>query len=316
MAWKWAAQVSKSVSGLLGASDDGASGTTLARVYLNTDREGHRVFWPALPPDRFEGQLSDSFQRRMADTRRTLTPSDCNFYHTFVLQNGDTIPGAWDLRGREEAYLGGVDLRGKRVLELGPSSGYLTFWMEKQGAEVVGLDAGFTTVIDLLPVDNWDMVRAKTTHMHSIGAYQNAWWYMHRELDSKAKIVYADIYRPPGDLGEFDVATFGNILLHLRDPFLALAEAATRTRSTIIVSQTLDEAARDENQSVMLFDPIGGEYPTNWWALSPGAVLRMVRRLGFTRTRLTHYSQKHHVGHDMSQPAAEVPMFTVVGERP
>jgi SAM-dependent methyltransferase len=273
------------------------------------------VFWPAFPPDQFLGQLDEAFQERMAESRHAITAEDCSFYHTFVLPDGSVIPGAWDLRGAEAAYLGDVALEGQRVLELGPSSGYLTFFMERQGAEVVGFDAGFTTIIDLLPVRDWDMYVSKTTHMHAIGRFQNAWWWMHRQLGSRAKMVYGDIYDLPGDLGMFDVATFGNILLHLRDPFGALSQAARRTRSTLIVSESITATAADPDLPIMLFDPVGGPNPTNWWALSPGAVRRMVERLGFPRTRLTYHSQKHHIGHDLSVPPVDLPMFTVVGER-
>ncbi len=281
-----------------------------------TDKDGRQVFWPAFPPDQFQGQLDDAFQRRLSDQRAALALDDCSFYHTFLHTNGQVLPGAWDLRGAEEEYLGRIDLAGKRVLELGPASGYLTFYMERQGAAVVGFDAGFTTVIDLLPVKEWDMYAAKTTHMHMISRYQNSWWYMHRALRSRAKMVYGDIYSLPCDLGEFDVATFGTILLHLRDPFTALAEASKRTRSTIVVTEILNDAATYEDRAVMVFDPVGGEHPTNWWALSPGAVEKMVKRLGFEVTRLIYHTQKHHFGHDMSRPPLDAAMFTVVGERP
>ena len=65
-------------------------------------------------------------------------------------------PGAWDLRGHEAAYLGGVDVAGKRVLELGPATGYLTFYMERMGAEVVSFEAGFDVPIDTMPVKGVD----------------------------------------------------------------------------------------------------------------------------------------------------------------
>lgn len=301
-----------------GSRDDGGvpASPTNEPVFVNTDKEGKRVSWPAFPPDDWLGQLEDSFQARMAAAREAITADDCRFYHTFGLPDGEVVPGAWDLRGGEDAYLGGVALADKRVIEFGPSSGYLTFYMEGRGAEVVGFDAGFTAVIDLLPIQGWDMYVSKTTHMHMISRFQNTWWLMHRKLASRAKMVYGNIYSLPGDIGTFDVATFGNILLHLRDPFGALVQAAARTRSTLIVSESLNSAASDSDRPVMLFDPVGGENPTNWWTLSPGAVMRMVERLGFTRTRLTYHSQKHHVGHDLSVSAADIAMFTVVGERP
>ncbi len=40
------------------------------------------------------------------------------------------------MQGTERAYLWGIDLRDKSVLEIGPASGHLTFWMERQGATV------------------------------------------------------------------------------------------------------------------------------------------------------------------------------------
>src|SRR6266540_3807951 len=104
------------------------------------DMDGRQVFWPAFPPNQFEGQLDDAFQQRMSDVREALSLEDCRFYHTFRSASGDIIPGAWDLRGGENAYLGGIALAGKRVFELGPASGYLTFHMESQGASVVGFD--------------------------------------------------------------------------------------------------------------------------------------------------------------------------------
>ena len=48
--------------------------------------------------------------------------SDCFFYHSIDLPEAGTVPGIWDLRPGVEAYLGGVDFKGKRVLE---KAGYI-----------------------------------------------------------------------------------------------------------------------------------------------------------------------------------------------
>ena len=45
------------------------------------------------------------------------------------------VTGQWDLRGGVDDYLGKVAFAGQRVLEIGPASGFLTFEMEKRGAE-------------------------------------------------------------------------------------------------------------------------------------------------------------------------------------
>src|SRR5262249_47083940 len=59
---------------------------------------------------------------------RTVTDlADCYFYHTLELPGYGLVEGEWDLRAGAEAYLGGVDFRGRRVLEVGPASGFLCF---------------------------------------------------------------------------------------------------------------------------------------------------------------------------------------------
>lgn len=55
-----------------------------------------------------------------------VTLNDCYVYHWFDMPNGETLVGAWDLRQNWRAYLDGVDLGGKRVLETGPACGFLS----------------------------------------------------------------------------------------------------------------------------------------------------------------------------------------------
>ena len=42
----------------------------------------------------------------------------------------------WDLRRTIDAYLGHFDFRGKRALDVGTASGFLTFEMERRGSGV------------------------------------------------------------------------------------------------------------------------------------------------------------------------------------
>src|SRR6478736_6007586 len=86
-----------------------------------------------------------------APSRRVTQLEDCFFYHTMDVPGYGTIPGPWDLRGHVDAYLGGVDLRGKRVLELGTASGFVCMEMEKRGAEVVAFDLSEDYDQDLVP---------------------------------------------------------------------------------------------------------------------------------------------------------------------
>jgi len=273
--------------------------------------------WPAIPPPGYLGQLDDAAQQRMADLHAGLTEADCFFYHSADLPDGE-IAGAWDLRGNEALYLGHVDPGGKRILELGPASGALTRWLERQGADVVCFDVGYDASVDLVPNPGCDLPRERTEAMRGEGivGVQNSWWFLRSQLGSQAKMVYGDIYALPGDLGRFDMAVFGAILLHLRDPFSALAEAARITDDTIVVVDLIQGGLDTETEALCRFDPlVAPEFRAIWWALSPGAVIAMLRRLGFGHSRVVHHKQAHHLGHRLDEPETMMEMYTVVARR-
>jgi O-methyltransferase len=276
--------------------------------------------WPAVPPDRYLGQLDAGHQARLADLHAGIGPEDCSFYHAADLPDGE-VPGAWDLRGREQTYLGDVEVGGRRILELGPASGAVTRWLEARGAEVVCFDVGYDAAVDLLPFPGATPAaeardRSEAMRGEGIVGVQNSWWYLRRRLNSQARMVYGDIYALPGDLGRFDLAVFGAILLHLRDPWTALAQAAAVTDDTIVVVDLVQGGLDTESEGAMRFDPlVAPEYRAIWWALSPGAVVAMLRRLGFTNSRVAFHKQPHHLGHRLDEPQTMMEMFTVVASR-
>jgi SAM-dependent methyltransferase len=285
-------------------------------IYVPDPGQGARFsWWPTYGPKNYLGQLADDFQADMAKARAFVQPEHCRFYHTIDLPDGRTIDGAWDLRGREREYLGGVDVRDKRVLELGPSSGYLTFWMERKGAEVVSFDAGWDASIDLLPAPGFETRKLRRDHAKMVSDFSNSWWYFHRMFESQAKVVYGDIYNLPGDIGDFDIATFGCICLHLRDPIRALQEAARRKPNTIIVTESwLDDET--------LMDNIMRPFPSGersrwvvWWLISAGAIVEVMKILGYGDCEVTRHTQLHQHAHDPANPMSPESMYTVVAQR-
>jgi len=271
--------------------------------------------WPTPPPDGYRGQLDSAFQARLATDASRLRREDCDWYHSTVLSDGTEVKGQWDLRGGERDYLGRHNLNGKRVLEFGPASGYLTYWMERQGGQVTSFEAGWEAAFDQLPaVDGSDIVEAQRSFMRHIARINNSWWFHHRDLGSDARIAYGDIYHVPDDLGRFDVSFFGCILLHLRDPFGALHQAAEHTDGAIIVTDNVYPGLEDADDPVLRFamDADNPGPSVRWWDLSPGAVTRMLWRLGFERTRLLHHTQRYTI----PDPPVDIQLFTVVAERP
>jgi SAM-dependent methyltransferase len=280
----------------------------------DTTRRGPLL--PAYPPRDYLGQLEPEFQAAQSKGREDADLRDLVWYHAVELPDGTVLPGAWDLRGHEPAYLGRVNVAGKRVLELGPATGYLTFYLERMGAEVVAFEAGFDVSIDLLPFrGREDPEERRRVMQDTIDRNHDAWWYLHRTLGSSARFVQGNIYDMPADLGTFDITFFGAILLHLREPWGALSQAARRTTETMIVTEPLQEEEYPPESNIMRFSPSAEHHVTNWWSIYPGAVVSMLSRLGFGQAETTLHTQHHHLAHDITSEPVDQRMYTVVGRR-
>lgn len=171
-----------------------------------------------------------------AHARSIKSLDECYFYHTMDVPGYGTINGEWDLRGSIDDYLGHFDFSGKRVLDVGAASGILSFHIEKQGAEVVSFDLSENYDWDIVPFAENDNDAARSERRNHLRKINNGYWLCHEAFESKARMVNGVVYDIPASIGSVDVSVFGSILLHLRDPFLALQNAASLTRETIIVA--------------------------------------------------------------------------------
>lgn len=220
---------------------------------------------------------------------------DCYFYHTVDLPGHETIYGEWDFRNNARRYLGKVHLKNKRVLELGTASGFFSFYMESKGAKVVSYDLSPKYSWDIVPYANRDNRKYIKVRKKHIGKLNNSYWYSHRLLNSKNKMVYGEVYNIPKGIGKFDITTFGCILLHLRDPFLALEKASTLTKETLVITDLIpQESILDPKMPVVYFHPkLNTEDPSEtWWLIPPKTLVHFVKILGFTKTKISHHTQK------------------------
>ena len=265
---------------------------------------------PEMVQRKYAGQLTEAFQQRLLEAHSDVSEKDCIFYHSVA--EGDRLhSGFWDLRGRETDYLGQVELSGCRLLEFGPASGYLTFYLEKQGARVVAFELPPGKAPDLVPLHSVDLETHRKSGIEFQTRIRNSWWYLRRMCGGNAAVVYADIYDPPPDLGRFDVTTFGSILLHLSHPFGALHAASKITDQAIIVTEVLQRVSYLPGQAILEFHPEMRPDLVNWWALTPVAVERMLQVLGFTHTHCWFHFQRR----KDPEKWVDVPSFTVVGRR-
>lgn len=270
--------------------------------------------WPADPPPGYLGQLDPDFQRELAGRWADVRLEDCYFYHSVLLPDGSFVRGPWDLIDNESEYLGGIDLAGRTVLEFGPASGWLTLWMTQQGAEVVINDIGWDLSTDLIPLGTIDLEMTRRVQVARASQVVNSWWYVRNAYGHSARAVYAPIYDLPSDLGRYDVSTFGSILLHLRDPFMALQQAAAVTDDTIVVTEPLLVTTEDIDKPVMFWNPSKSTNPNGWWLLPPGVITDMLDVLGFPNATVSYHRQ-YYVPETNPELAAEATLYTVVARR-
>jgi hypothetical protein len=235
--------------------------------------------------------------------------NDCYFYHTMDLPGIGTVKGNWDLRSKIKDYLGHVKFEGKRVLDVGAASGLLSFYMESQGAEVVSFDLDKSYDWDVVPFAKWDYQEGFIERRQSAEKLNNAYWFAHRALNSKATAVYGNVYAIPGEIGPVDVSVYGSILLHLRDPFLALQNGLKLTREIVIVSEV------NRGQTLPTTEPYLGFLPDSktiepkrvWWDVRPEWSKRVLAVLGFEDASTTYHTQDFE--------GREIELFTVVAHR-
>ncbi len=252
-----------------------------------------------------------------ATPREVSDLAECDFYHSMNIPGYGEVKGQWDLRGGEDAYLGHVDLRGKHVLEIGPASGHLCFHMERAGADVVSFDLSPDQAVDAVPyarAQGNDLLAAELKR--HVGRVNNGYWLAHDAHGSGARVVYGSVYSIPDAIGSFDVSTFGSILLHLRDPFLALEQGLAHTRETVVVTDVSERRLlrlpfwfTDRLGGALLFRPDAArtEPKVTWWRLTPRLIQRMIAVLGFEQSTVT-YSTQTFEGRKRT-------LFTVVGRR-
>lgn len=251
-----------------------------------------------------------------AEPKRGVRPQEASIYHRVDLPGLEQKKWLWDLRGDEGSYLGNYDFAGRRVLEFGPASGGLTFWIEQQGSEIVAVDLSpdiAETSWDVLVMPEDDVTAMKAAMSAGIKCLNNGFWYAHEHLDSKAKLAHGTAYHVSPEIGRFDVVTLCSILLHLRDPMGALENAISFTDKAIIIADLVPHCIDKTLQHLPLayFMPDRSRRKQwggwTWWHLSPEVYLRYLDLKGFKIINHTTRSYKQAAG------AQEV--FTIVAER-
>jgi tRNA (mo5U34)-methyltransferase len=204
-------------------------------------------------------------------TATTTDVESVDWYHTFDFPDGTVTRGLYDLRGLPGNVLP-ADLSGKRCLDACSATGFWAFEMEKRGGDVVSLDVPTLRELD------WRMPwRLEDPERTTNPPFQIA----KDLLGSKVERVTMSVYDVTPELvGQFDLVFVGSVLLHLRDPVLALRSLRTVTRDQLISFEPVNVA-----QSVLHpQSPRGVMVPgadARWWTPNAAAHRVWVESAGF-----------------------------------
>ncbi len=192
------------------------------------------------------------------------------FYHVIPLPGGMQTPG-WAqpevlrTQGLVLRALRGLELNGRRVLDVGCRDGLFSFEAEKRGAaDVIGIDN------DLSP-----------------GATE----FLIPYLGSRVRMAEMNLYDlTPGPFGRFDVVVCAGVLYHLRFPFWGLKRLrdVLRPGGTLILETAL---LVDDNRKAVLHCPVGAESPyepTSCTFFNAKGLVDTLRSLGLEAGRVTY----------------------------
>ncbi|MBV9972768.1 MAG: methyltransferase domain-containing protein [Candidatus Eremiobacteraeota bacterium] len=238
--------------------------------------------------------------------------AECHFYHTMEIPGYGLVSSQWDLRNGIREYTGGIAFAGKRVLEIGTASGFVCFFMEREGADVVAYDLSDNFDWDVVPIAGLEYSKLLTDRRSAIRKLNNGYWLAHRAFGSNAKVVYGTVYDIPSAIGPVDVATLCAVLHHVRDPFRALWNASRLTRETILVTESLSPYPQAVAVNVPHGIPVVQFIPNTerhdaWWYLTPATVKRFLSVLGFDKAEISFHQQESSEGTHS--------MFSVVAHR-
>lgn len=245
----------------------------------------------------------------LREIRRVVTDrSTCDFYHVIEFPDGFVSPGAWDLRRNVEDYLGHVAFAGKRVLEIGPASGFLSLHMERHGAEVTCIEPPIDAPWDFVPRAQPGIAERRQGFFSHLQRIRNSFWYAHTAFNSKVRLFEADAYRLPHALGTFDIALLGAVLLHCRSPVRMIESVAELTRDKIIITDCFTEALGDQ-PVCRLLPADSNDIVDTWWQFSPRFFVQYLGVLGFPHAVVKVHKQYY------TSVEAWQSMFTVVARR-
>jgi tRNA (mo5U34)-methyltransferase len=215
------------------------------------------------------------------------------WYHTIELPGGVVTPGMFDLRRAAAKVPIPESLAGKRCLDVGTADGFWAFELERRGAaEVVAIDLIDPSKRDITVGANLRKPLAEGESSRQARAFEIAHDARGSKVDWRNLSVY-DL--SPEAVGEFDFVFMGSLLVHLRDPVLALQTVRTVTRGEFMSYDAISPwlSITHPRQPAAT---LSGVARADWWIPNVAGLRRMIEAGGFTILRAGGVSFVTHRG--------------------
>lgn len=204
-----------------------------------------------------------------------------SWYHTIDLPDGPT-PGYFDTREAPRFVTWPEELTGGRCLDVGTFDGFWAFEMERRGAaEVHALDLDDPERLDW----PYDSRRTGPEAVRSWGSERGPGFREAADaLGSEARRVSKSVYDlDPDEDGTFDVVLCGALLIHLRDPVLALERMRAVCGGSFILVEALEPSLEllAPHVPAARFHPD----PDQWWRVNSRGLYRLAHVAGFRVVR-------------------------------
>jgi SAM-dependent methyltransferase len=227
------------------------------------------VDWPAaIIPTEGCAMVTARVNREMLEHRVRELGLLQPWNHNFDLGEGiQTAPGLQRSHGKNVIKLerlkplfDAIDLRDKRVLDIGCNEGFFALYMAAQGARVIGID-----------VDEQRIAKARFVQS------------LMGTADVDLRVT--DIFSPDfAALPSADLCVCLGVIHRVPDPVAALSALAKKTDMLLLEWKALKFGPHDEAFAYFSAKPVDQDdyYGTEYWLPSFAAVERILVRLGFT----------------------------------
>jgi hypothetical protein len=215
---------------------------------------------------------------------------DCYFYTCIDFPDGGSVDDAnWDIRGQFADYIGGYDLTGKTVLDVGTASGFLAFSAEEAGAaQVTALEAMHAREFPRIPFQGSVFTEERARWIGGTEKYLNglkrSFWYTWHKRQSRVEALYLPAQQYWRIERRFDVVIVGAIVEHMSDPVSFLGNLARLANEAVIIAFT-PVGDGEEMRMEPMNDWSQPQFNYSWWRLSMGLYRRIFANMGFEIVR-------------------------------